>query len=103
MSTAEVSGALALLREAQPSLTAAQAKTALQVTSSRLPGAGLIEAGAGEVNVMAALALVSGDAGFRKTAIAREDVTSNGLAFGSRRITSSSNEGDTIVWGDTID
>ena len=88
MSTAVVSGALALLLEAQPSLTPAQAKAALQLTSSRLPGAGLIEAGAGEVNVVAALALVSGNAGFRKTTIAREEVTSNGLAFGTRRITS---------------
>ena len=66
MSTAVVSGALALLLDAQPSLTPAQAKAALQVTSSRLPGAGLIEAGAGEVNVVAALALVSGNAAFQK-------------------------------------
>src|SRR6185503_2292967 len=41
MSTAVVSGSLALLFNARPSLTPAQAKAALQVTSSRLGGAGL--------------------------------------------------------------
>ena len=62
MSTAVVSGSLALLLDARPSLTPAQAKAALQVTSSRVPGAGLIEAGAGQVNVVAAMALVSRNA-----------------------------------------
>ena len=40
MSTAVVSGAVALLLDAQPTLTPAQTKAALQVTSSRLPGSG---------------------------------------------------------------
>ena len=44
---AMVSGAAALLRQAQPSLTPADVKLALQITSSPVAGAGLIEAGAG--------------------------------------------------------
>ena len=61
MSAAVVSGSVALLLDAKPRLTPAQVKLALQVTSSRVAGAGLIEAGAGQVNVVAAVGLVSGD------------------------------------------
>ena len=50
MAAAVVSGAAALLLEARPTLTPAQVKMALQLTSSRVPGAGLIEAGAGSLN-----------------------------------------------------
>ena len=60
MSAAVVSGAAALVLDANESLTPADVKLALQVTSSRLPGAGLIEAGAGLVNVAAAVGLVTG-------------------------------------------
>ena len=48
MSTAVVSGAAALVLEARPRLTPAQVKVMLQLTSSRLAGAGLIEAGRGQ-------------------------------------------------------
>ena len=48
MAAAVVSGAAALLLEAHPGLTPAQVKATLQLTSSRVAGAGLIEAGAGE-------------------------------------------------------
>ncbi|MEO6239415.1 MAG: S8 family peptidase, partial [Vicinamibacterales bacterium] len=57
MSAAVVSGAAALVLEARPSLTPAQVKATLQLTSSRVAGAGLIEAGAGSVNVAAAVRL----------------------------------------------
>src|SRR5205823_2422374 len=57
MSAAVVSGAAALVLEARPGLTPAQVKAALQLTSSRVQGAGLIEAGAGSVNVAAAVDL----------------------------------------------
>jgi serine protease AprX len=60
MSTAVVSGAAALLLQARPALTPVQVKIALQMTASAVPGAGLIEAGAGSLNVVGALALVSG-------------------------------------------
>src|SRR4030095_11881626 len=52
MSTAVVSGSVALLLDAKPELNPAAVKLALQVTSSRLAGAGLIEAGAGQLNVV---------------------------------------------------
>ena len=57
MSAAVVSGAAALVLEARPTLTPAQVKATLQLTSSRVEGAGLIEAGAGSLNVAAAVAL----------------------------------------------
>ncbi|MEX1127079.1 MAG: S8 family peptidase, partial [Vicinamibacterales bacterium] len=60
MAAAVVSGAAALLLEAAPGLTPADVKLALQVTSSRVAGAGLIEAGAGSLNVAAATLLVTG-------------------------------------------
>ena len=47
MASAVVAGAVALLLEANPALTPADAKLALQLTSSRVAGAGLIEAGRG--------------------------------------------------------
>ena len=57
MSAAVVSGAAALVLEARPQLTPAQVKAALQLTASRVAGAGLIEAGAGSLNVAAAVEL----------------------------------------------
>ena len=81
MSAAVVSGSVALLLDAKPRLTPAQVKLALQVTSSRVAGAGLIEAGAGQVNVIAALGLVSGERAFRRTTIAGEPVSSSGIGF----------------------
>ena len=51
MSSAVVAGAVALLLEANPGLTPADVKLVLQITSSRVADAGLIEAGAGSLNV----------------------------------------------------
>ena len=48
MAAAVVSGAAALLLEANPALTPAEVKMVLQLTSSRVAGAGLIEAGCRE-------------------------------------------------------
>ena len=50
MSTAVVSGGIALLLNAQPSLTPAQVKIALQMGARYMPNEGLIGAGAGSVN-----------------------------------------------------
>ena len=58
MSAAVVSGAAALLLDANPRLSPAEVKLVLQLTSSRVPNAGLIEAGTGSVNVAAAVNLV---------------------------------------------
>src|SRR5690606_18774963 len=50
MSTAVVSGSVALLLEARPDLTPHEVKTALQLTAQHLPGVGLIKQGAGSLN-----------------------------------------------------
>ena len=81
MSTAVVSGSVALLLDARPTLNPAEVKLALQVTSSRLAGAGLIEAGAGQLNVMAALGLVSGENLLSTTQIAGEAIFSLGISY----------------------
>ena len=57
MSTAVVSGAVAQLLQAAPQLTPAQVKFVLQFTAQRLEGFGLIEQGAGSLNVPLAVAL----------------------------------------------
>ena len=59
MSAAVVSGAAALLLEARPALTPREVKLLLQVTSSRVAGPGLIEAGAGSLNIAAAVAVAT--------------------------------------------
>src|SRR5205085_12289057 len=60
MATAVVSGAAALLLDARPGLTPLHVKIALQLTSSRLAGAGLIQEGGGRLKLLAAVALVNG-------------------------------------------
>ena len=59
MSTAVVSGAVAQLLQAAPKLTPAQVKFVLQFTAQRLEGFGLVEQGAGSLNVPLAVALAS--------------------------------------------
>lgn len=82
MASAVVAGAVALLLEAHPALTPADAKLALQLTSSRVQGAGLIESGAGSVNVASALKLVAGE-GLVATTIAGEAAELSGVGYGS--------------------
>jgi serine protease AprX len=55
MSTAVVSGGIALLLSAEPSLTPAQVKIALQMGARFMPNEGLVGAGAGSVNFAQAL------------------------------------------------
>ena len=57
MATAVVSGAVAQLLQAAPNLTPAQVKFVLQFTAQHLEGFGLIEQGAGSLNVPLAVAL----------------------------------------------
>ena len=64
MSSAVVAGAVALLLEANPRLKPADVKLVLQVTSSRVENAGLIEAGAGSLNIASAVKFgLGGDLG----------------------------------------
>jgi serine protease AprX len=51
MAAAVVSGGVALLLDANPNMTPAQAKIALQMGATFMPGAGLVGAGAGSVNL----------------------------------------------------
>jgi serine protease AprX len=83
MASAVVAGAVALLLQANPSLSPADTKLALQLTSSRVAGAGLIEAGAGSLNVAAAVALGRGRGiTLVESHIAGEVVECGGVAFG---------------------
>jgi len=103
MATAVVSGAAALLLDARPELTPAQLKAALQLTASRVPGAGLIEAGAGSVNVAAAVAMVKGRTAVRNaTAIANEIIRPFGISYVDASPGSSRLLARIIVWGDTF-
>jgi serine protease AprX len=81
--SAVVAGAAAVLLQANPKLTPAQLKFALQSTASAMPEAGLIAAGAGSLNVAAAVqAAVRGpSARHVTTTIAGEQIQSNSIAF----------------------
>src|SRR4051812_23781530 len=96
-------GGAGLLLEARPELTPAQVKAALQLTSSRVAGAGLIEAGAGSLNVAAAVRLVAKQLDtLPRTSIAGETTTCSGWAFGSSPIGIGDPVGSNyLVWGNT--
>ena len=88
MATAVVSGAVALLLEANPSLNPLGVKAALQLTAAPVDGAGLIDAGAGSLNVVSALRLahsgLDGDAGLDAlpdAVFGAEPVGHSGIAF----------------------
>src|SRR3954471_18992893 len=57
MAAGFVSGAAALVLDARENLTPRNTKTALQLTSTFMPEAGLVGAGAGEINALAAVQL----------------------------------------------
>jgi len=117
MSAGVVSGAVALLLEQRPSLRPGDAKAVLQLTSSFLPAAGLVGAGAGEVNVLAAVGFLK-NGHLNSTAIGAETTTPSRFAYAEpERVSSPSRllalsnlqgpsttrrrpmEGQSIVWG----
>jgi serine protease AprX len=106
MATAVVSGAAALLLEARPALTPAAVKAALQATSSAVPGAGLVEAGAGQINVLAALALVTETVGqaMPVTFIGGEATTSGGITYGTTSLAEFSPylQSSGLTWGSVL-
>jgi subtilisin family serine protease len=116
MAAPAVAGAAALLLQAKPRLTPAEVKFALQYTAEQLPSYGLIEQGAGSLNVPLALSLVrarSLDAAPTRTTIAGETIHAGRVTFtgtGSDMIVSGDRAewgdsragGDSIVWGSTI-
>ncbi len=72
MAAPHVSGAVALMLEADPALTPSEVKSILQSTSVPLSGAGLEEQGAGVIDVAAALARVATK---RTAAVTRVEVS----------------------------
>jgi serine protease AprX len=82
MATAVVSGGVALLLNAEPSLSPAQVKMAMQMGARFMPDAGLVGAGAGSVNFAQALRIARG--GLLATLTGTVDAllgTSSGAAF----------------------
>jgi serine protease AprX len=82
MSAAVVSGGVALLLQANPSLTPAQVKLALQTTATYMPDAGLIGAGAGSINLRAARQVASeGLLGSLTTRVVGRLIGSTGVTY----------------------
>jgi serine protease AprX len=78
MAAGVVSGTAALLLDGRPSLTPRSTKAVLQMTSTFLPSAGLIGAGAGLINARAAVELAKTNER-PETRIAGEDVVASGI------------------------
>jgi serine protease AprX len=107
MATAAVSGAVALLLEANPKLTPSLVKLALQMSATYMPEAGLIGAGAGSINLVLARRIVS--AGLTDplpaSSIAGSPVLAGGVAFWDAGTLSDrlySSVGTRILWGDQL-
>lgn len=121
MAAGFVSGAAALVLDARENLAPRDVKAVLQLTSTFMPATGLVGAGAGEINALAAAELTATGAIPRSTNIAGSQTVSSHL-FSSevsaqrlaavtrkdskaRRLRVKSNDrepvmrGDTIVWG----
>jgi serine protease AprX len=105
---AVVSGAVAQLLQARPDLTPDEVKFALQYSAEHLDGFGLIEQGAGSLNVPLAVAVARSQnlLGVPKTyEIAGERIAAGQIAFANTMVWGSKNAGDdpvnaaTMVWG----
>jgi serine protease AprX len=110
MAAGVVSGAAALVLEANSKLTPRQVKTALQYSATFMPGAGLLGAGAGTLNVVAAVESALNGPSLKSSAIGGELVTPSGRITVTRSDVKSSDHirrdeilcGDGILWGDRI-
>jgi serine protease AprX len=106
MATAVTSGAVAQLLQLQPQLTPAEVKFALQFTAQRLNDFGLIEQGAGSLNVPLAAALVEsrgGPSAPESVGIAGEFVGASKIAFSSGSAWAQDHpNGNSVSWGRTI-
>jgi serine protease AprX len=78
MAAGVVSGTAALLLEAKPSLTTRGTAAVLQLTSTFLPAAGLVGAGAGMINAAGAVELLATNQR-PETTIGGEDVVASGI------------------------
>ena len=79
MAAGFVSGAVALLLDAQESLAPNDVRAALQLTSTFMPSAGLLGAGAGTINVRAAAELAATDRMPGRTIIGGEKVIASSI------------------------
>ena len=80
MAAGVVSGAVALLLQERPGLRPEGTTAVLQLTSSFMPEAGMVAAGAGSINVLAAAELLISGV-LSQTTIAGERTTDSGLVF----------------------
>jgi serine protease AprX len=80
MATAIVSGAAALLLEERSGMQPLTTKAALQLTSTFLPASGLVQGGAGSLNVLAAAEFVR-DGDLEDTTIVGETVSASQIMF----------------------
>jgi serine protease AprX len=104
MATGMVSGAVALVLEANTGLSPAQVKMALQSSATFMPEVGLVGAGAGSLNAAAAIGVALNGPIQQTTAIDGETIESSGVMTVVRHAKKhvKSREilwGDTIVWG----
>ena len=83
MAAPVVSGAAALVLEANPKLTPLQVRIALQMSSTFMKDAGLTAAGAGSLNAAAAVKLAKSGPGVVLTVVANEGIISSGTATAS--------------------
>ncbi len=104
MSAAVVSGAAALLIDERAALTPRDVKGLLRASSQFMPEAGLMSAGAGSVNLVAAASLAG--RGSRRSAQIDDTVYLQGSrpaaanrTFRQRNSTLSGSWGDSIIWG----
>ena len=84
MATAFVSGAAAVLLEERPGMRPLTTKAAMQLTSTFMPEAGLVQAGAGSLNVLAAAEFVL-DGNLSATTIAGQEAVAGQIVIASVR------------------
>ena len=84
MATGMVSGAVALVLEANKGLTPAQVKMTLQSSATFMPEVGLAGAGAGSLNAAAAIGVALHGPTQQTTAIGGETVKSSGVMIGAK-------------------
>jgi serine protease AprX len=103
MSAGMVSGAVALLIDRRAHLKPNDAKAALEVTSTFMPTAGLMGAGAGSVNVLAATAFIDAPSTSPSTSIAGENQHPSGLLLTTRGVAAQRSnsliKSSSILWG----
>jgi len=80
MAAAVVSGAAAVLLEERPGMQPLTTKAALQLTSTFMPEAGLVQAGAGSLNVLAAAEFVL-DGDLSSTTIAGQEAAASQIVI----------------------